>query len=78
MQAPEDVIAKYKGRYDAGPDVLRNERLAKLKELGLVDHDVKPHPVMAVYGVKEWKDLTDEERQISARKMEVSQRLKPV
>lgn len=40
LQAPEEEVAKYKGRYDAGPEALRLERLAKLKELGLVAEDV--------------------------------------
>jgi arylsulfatase A-like enzyme len=33
---PED-IAKYKGKYTAGWDILRQKRLARQKELGLVD-----------------------------------------
>lgn len=40
LQAPEEEVEKYKGRYDAGPEALRLERLAKLKELGLVANDV--------------------------------------
>ena len=35
LQAPAETIAKYRGRYDAGPDALRDERLAALKRLGL-------------------------------------------
>ncbi|MCU1716649.1 arylsulfatase [Pseudomonas sp. 5P_3.1_Bac2] len=69
LQAPAEVVAKYRGRYDAGPEVLRQERLARLKELGLVDKDVKAHPVLAMN--KEWQLLSDEERAISARSMEV-------
>jgi arylsulfatase len=71
LQAPQEIVDKYKGRYDAGPEVLRLERLAKLKELGLIDQDVEPHPVVAAYGTKEWDQLSEEERKISARKMEV-------
>lgn len=41
MQAPEEEVAKYKGRYDAGPEALRLERLAKLKEQGLIAKDVR-------------------------------------
>jgi arylsulfatase A-like enzyme len=71
LQAPQEVVDKYKGRYDAGPEVLRLQRLAKLKELGLIDPDVEPHPVVAAYGTEEWDQLAEEERKISARKMEV-------
>lgn len=40
LQAPDESIAKYRGRYDEGPDVLRAERLAALKRLGLCPPDV--------------------------------------
>ncbi|WAC89159.1 arylsulfatase [Mycobacterium sp. Aquia_213] len=70
LQAPDESVAKYRGRYDAGPDALREERLAALKRLGLCAPDVEPHPVVAD-GAPEWADMTDEERAISARSMEV-------
>jgi arylsulfatase len=70
LQAPDDSIAKYRGRYDAGPDALRQERLAALKRLGLCPPDVEPHPVVAD-GAPEWADMTAEERALSARSMEV-------
>jgi len=37
MHAKEADIAKYKGRYDGGYDVAREGRLAKMKQLGLLD-----------------------------------------
>ena len=70
LQAPEESIAKYRGRYDAGPDALREERLTALKRLGLCPPDVEPHPVVAD-GAPEWADMTAEERALSARSMEV-------
>ncbi|MGL4318755.1 MAG: arylsulfatase [Pseudomonas sp.] len=69
LQAPADVVAKYKGRYDAGPSVLRQERLARLKELSLVGENVEAHPVLPL--TQEWDKLTPEKRAISARTMEV-------
>lgn len=70
LQAPDPSIAKYRGRYDAGPDVLREERLKRLKALGLCLPDVVPHPVVAD-GAKEWNDMSADERRVSARTMEV-------
>lgn len=70
LHAPRDTIATYRGRYDAGPDALREERLESLIRLGLCPADVEPHPVVAD-GAPEWSDMTDEERAVSARKMEV-------
>ena len=37
------TIAKYRGRYDAGPDALREARLAALKRLGLVPARRRSH-----------------------------------
>ncbi|WWC69062.1 uncharacterized protein I206_102998 [Kwoniella pini CBS 10737] len=71
LQAPDDEVARYKGRYDAGPEALRLERLERLKELGLISRDVEPHPVMSPFGYKSWNELSAEERAISAKKMEV-------
>lgn len=70
LQAPDESVAKYRGRYDAGPDALREERLTALKRLGLCPLDVEAHPVVAD-GAPEWADMTAEERAISARAMEV-------
>ncbi|CPR06817.1 arylsulfatase [Mycobacterium bohemicum DSM 44277] len=70
LQAPAESIAPYRGRYDAGPDALREERLAALKRLGLCPPDVVAHPVVAD-GAPEWADMTTEERALSARTMEV-------
>ncbi len=69
LQAPDDLVAKYRGRYDDGPDVLREQRLKRLIELGLCPPDVKPHPVVA--RSKAWGEMSDDERAVSARTMEV-------
>jgi arylsulfatase len=69
LQAPEDLITKYRGRYDAGPEALRQERLKRMQSLGLCPPNVLAHPVIAE--TKEWDDLSPDERKISARSMEV-------
>ncbi|TDO09918.1 MULTISPECIES: arylsulfatase [Halomonas] len=69
LQAPQEIIARYRGRYDKGPEVLRQERLAALKRLGLVPVGADAHPVVA--NEAEWDALTREQRQRSARAMEV-------
>jgi arylsulfatase A-like enzyme len=68
LQAPPEVMARYKGKYDAGYDVLREQRMQRQRELGLLDPAVKPHhPVDTV----PWASLTPEEQMVSARKMEI-------
>lgn len=69
LQAPDDLTAKYRGRYDAGPEALRTERLARLRALGLTRPDVVPHPIVA--RTAEWAQMSPQERRISARSMEV-------
>lgn len=72
LQAPPSYIAKYKGRYDAGPAALRIERLAKLEELGLVEKGVTPHPLVGVLADEGgWEKMSEEERKVSSRGMEI-------
>ena len=41
LHAPEEDIAKYKGRFDKGWDLLREERMKRLIELGIINKDWK-------------------------------------
>ncbi|UVE19435.1 arylsulfatase [Pseudomonas sp. LS44] len=69
LQAPAELVDSYRGRYDAGPEVLRLERLTRLKALGLIDEQVEAHPIVTLS--QEWAQLDDDKRQRSARAMEV-------
>jgi arylsulfatase len=66
--APE-WSAKYKGRFDAGWDALREETLARQKELGVVPADAeltaRPDEIPA------WDDMPDDLKPVLARQMEV-------
>ncbi|CDR39505.1 CYFA0S03e04148g1_1 [Cyberlindnera fabianii] len=69
-QAPDEVIAKYKGRYNAGPEELRKQRLAKAAQIGIIPDGVEPHQVETMRE-KAWKDLDDYEKACECRIMEV-------
>lgn len=69
-QAPDDVIAKYKGIYDNGPEELRRERLNKAIKLGILPDGVEPHKVETQRD-KAWKDLNDKEKQVESKIMEI-------
>lgn len=43
LQVPEPYLSKYKGRYDGGYDVIRDARIAKLKQLGIIPADFTPY-----------------------------------
>lgn len=65
---PED-IAKYKGKYDKGWDVLRRERFERQKELGIVPRDAKIS--VKDDDIYDWGRLSYDQRQLWAKKMEV-------
>lgn len=68
LLAPAETIAKYRGRYDAGYEVLRDQRLRRQVELGLIDAKTVAHPFeMAA----PWASLSPEEKAVSSRRMEV-------
>lgn len=69
LQVSKEYRDKYKGIYDDGPEVLRQRRLARLRELGVIPTDVVAHEVVAPE-ISEWSGMTDEERALSARAME--------
>jgi len=69
LHAPKEYIDKYRGNYDAGWDVLRQERLQALKDLGIVRPDAEPFPRLS--SVKAWSEMSTDERQEAARDMEV-------
>ncbi|KAF2101750.1 AtsA, partial [Rhizodiscina lignyota] len=69
LQAPREIVKKYEGMYDDGPDALRTNRLASQIRLGLLDPDVEPHPIET--DEKAWGDMSEEERTWSAKTMSV-------
>ena len=69
VQAPEEFIARYDGRFDAGWDVLRRERWQRARERGLVPPGAALDPEPS--SLRTWESLTDDERKIYARSMQV-------
>ena len=69
LQAPEDFIDKYSGRYDQGYDVLRKERMDRAFNLGVIPKIVDDESFYQI-GLK-WNELSEEEKKRSSRKMEI-------
>lgn len=69
LQAPEEDIARYKGRYDAGWDALRAERHARMIAMGILDQEwpITPRDPR----VPAWENVPEKERTWYARAMEV-------
>ena len=69
VQAPAELIAKYKGRYDRGWDVLRRERQQRAEALGLVPQGAPMADLPQ--GYRRWSDLSNQDRLLYAARMEV-------
>ncbi|WP_447761782.1 arylsulfatase [Sphingopyxis panaciterrae] len=69
LQAPPEDIARYKGHYDEGFDVLRERRLARQRELGILAADVVAHTPRNRDG--SWDSLTAGQQRLAARNMEI-------
>lgn len=66
--APKEYIEKYKGKFDAGWDVIRQQWFERQKEIGIIPEDAEltdKNPY-----VKDWDRLNDKEKAVYARYME--------
>lgn len=70
VQAPREFISKYKGIYDAGWHSLRTQRHQKAIELGLIREGAALADLPPDF--RNWGDLTDDDRQLYAARMEVN------
>lgn len=70
IQAPVEFIDRYDGVFDAGWDVMRQERWRRTMALGLVPETTTLAPVHPDH--RAWNDLSAEEQAISAREMQVN------
>lgn len=69
LQVPESYVEQYKGLYEKGWDVIRQERFERMKKLGVIPADtVLPAGDPAV---KPWNSLTDQEKKAYVRFMQV-------
>ncbi|MNJ12715.1 Arylsulfatase [compost metagenome] len=72
LQAPQAYLDKYRGRYDGGYDAVRQARIERMKEKGLLPadfHSAAPLPVTAQ--LPGWDQLDPQRKRIEARKMEI-------
>jgi len=62
-QAPREFIEKYRGRFDEGWDKIREQWLARQKEMGIVPQNTDLAPRNP--GVKPWDELTEGEKKLA-------------
>ncbi len=71
LHVPEPWLSKYRGNYEDGYEVLKQKRAAKAKELGLVPEGAQTPDPKRAPNLKAWDSLTEEERALRSRGMEV-------
>jgi arylsulfatase len=67
IQVPREYIDAYRGVYEKGWDALRADRLARMKQIGIVPANTQLAPRSP--SDREWKDLSPVERTVFARFM---------
>ncbi len=68
-QAPKEWIARFKGQFDAGWDVMRAQTVAHQKAQGLIPADTATTP--RPDGLPAWDSLSAQQKAVAARMMEV-------
>lgn len=72
LQAPAEYIDRYKGRYNAGYEAIREQRFARQKALGILPADFVANPLVESSDqFPLWAELSEEERAKEIRRMEV-------
>jgi len=67
-QAPAPYLEKYRGRFDAGWDAVREEWFARQRDMGVIPRDTRLAPRNP--GVRPWVELSENERLFAARLQE--------
>ncbi len=65
LQVPREYVERNRGRFDRGWDVIREERLERMKRIGIVPADTRLAPRGP--GIKAWSELSADERRLFAR-----------
>lgn len=66
--APKEYIDSYKGKFDAGWDVIRQQWFENQKRMGVIPQDAILTPKNEY--IRDWDDCTDKEKAVYAREME--------
>ena len=69
LHLPDEWLDRYAGKYSMGYDALRERRLARMKELGIVPDSTTLGPWLQM--VPRWDDLNDEQQLLQERRMEL-------
>lgn len=75
IQAPQEYRDRYRGVYDVGYDAIRNARIARQKQLGLIPANFTAAEPIATENAPQkygkWNELSTEQKALEARRMEI-------
>ena len=75
IQAPQEYRDRYRGVYDVGYDAIRNARIARQKQLGLIPANFTAAEPIATENAPQkygkWNELSAEQKALEARRMEI-------
>ena len=68
IHVPKDWIDRYRGEFDKGWDVVREETFARQKNMGIIPPDCDLTPAA---GIPAWRDMPDDLKPVLTRQMEI-------
>jgi arylsulfatase A-like enzyme len=69
LHAPKEYIEKYKGKFNAGWDKVREQTFERQKQLGIMPANAKLPPTNP--GIQAWAELSEDQRKVYSRMQEV-------
>jgi arylsulfatase len=69
LHLPDEWLDKYAGRYNAGYEALRSERLKRMKKLGIVPEATQLSHRLPM--IPEWDSLSRDQKRLQAKRMEL-------
>ena len=69
LHLPDEWLDRYAGKYSMGYNALRDQRLSRMKQLGIVPESTTPGPWLQM--VPKWDHLSPDRQKIEARRMEL-------
>ena len=69
LHLPDDWLDRYAGKYSMGYNAVRDQRLSRMKQLGIVPESTTPGPWLQM--VPRWDHLSPDRQKTEARRMEL-------
>jgi arylsulfatase A-like enzyme len=68
LQAQDEYLARYEDVYSVGYDEIRNARIDRMRDMGILAADIEPAPAEDIW--PKWDDLSEPMKKLEARRMQ--------